>query len=63
LAEEIILENISEQLADNSLNGINSKINYVSLFREKYANITPDTDCYDEEYMKESLGRVAECLA
>lgn len=58
LAEEIILENIEEQLT-SELDTLNRRINYVSLFREKYAEITPEDECYDEEYMKESLARIA----
>ena len=61
LAEEIILENITDQLEED-LDTLNLRINYVSLFKEKYEDITPDDECYDEGYMKESLGRVALCL-
>jgi len=55
------LENISEQLEED-LDPLKVRINYVSLFKEKYASITPDDECYDELYLKESLGRVAECI-
>lgn len=61
LAEEIILENVSEQL-NTELDTLNTRINYVSLFREKYAEITPNDECYDEEYLKNSLGSLATCI-
>ena len=38
LGEEIILENIADQLS-KELDTLNTRINYVSLFREKYAEI------------------------
>ena len=47
LAEEIILENVREQL-NTELDTLNTRINYVSLFREKYAEITPN----DESMMR-----------
>lgn len=58
LAEEIILDNINEQFTAE-LDTLNTKINYVSLFREKYAEINTEDACYDEEYMKNSLGTMA----
>jgi hypothetical protein len=61
LAEEIILESIEEQLT-TELDALNSKINYVSLFREKYAEITPEDAEYDDEYMKQSLANIATCI-
>lgn len=61
LAEDIVLENIEEQLSDE-LNPLETKINYVSLFREKYEALTPDDECYDDSYIKDSLARVATCI-
>ena len=58
LAEEIILESITEQF-EAELDTLNTKINYVSLFKEKYAEITPDDEAYDEEYLKSSLANMA----
>ena len=61
LAEDIILENIEEQLSED-LDPLKTRINYASLFREKYQSITPDDECYDDEYIKESLAKVATCI-
>lgn len=57
LSEDIILNNITDQLNETS-ESINMKINYVSLFRKKYDNISKEDDFYDEEYLKESLGKI-----
>jgi len=54
LAEEIILENISEQL-ENDVQPLHQGINYVSLFKEKYSEIDPSDDFYDKDYMMQSL--------
>lgn len=62
LAEDIILENIETQL-EGTLEPLTARINYISLFREKYANIKPEDDVYDEEYMKQSLANVAAVVA
>ena len=62
LAEDIILENIAEQL-ESGIDTLATRINYVSLFREKYDSITPEMDCYDEEYMKVSMGKVGRLLS
>ena len=62
LAEDIILENIGEQL-DSKLNLLDEKINYVSLFREKYSEVEPSDSYYDDEYLKSSLARVATLIA
>ena len=58
LSEDIVLENISEQLNSKLTDQID-KINYVSLFREKYQGITPDDDYYDKDYMQQSLYKVS----
>lgn len=57
LAEEIVLENIGEQL-EKSNGRLADPINYVSLFREKYENISPDENFYDKDYLFESLDKV-----
>lgn len=62
LAEEIVLESIGEQL-DHGIDTLVERINYVSLFREKYGMITPDLPYYDEEYLKISLGKVGRLLS
>ena len=63
LAEEIVLENIDDQLNNMNADTINQRINYVSLFREKYESLSPDDNCYDEVYVKESLVKVAEVVS
>lgn len=63
LAENIIIENIGEQL-QTDLNVLDdNRINYVTLFREKYGAIEPSDPYYDEEYLKMSLAKVATLLA
>ena len=47
----------------SDLDVFNEKINYISLFRMKYGEISKDDSFYDEEYMKESLARVAEVVS
>lgn len=61
LAEEIIFDNIKEQL-EEELDTINTRLNYVSLFKEKYSQIDSSDDCYDEEYMKDVVARLATLL-
>ena len=58
LSEDIILECIDSQMKEG-ISTINQRFNYITQFREKYAQITPDVNCYDESYMKESLAKVA----
>lgn len=61
LAEEIILENIDQQL-NGSVDDHTDKINYVTLFKEKYNSIDSDMDCYDSDYMRECLDRVTDLV-
>jgi len=60
LAEDIVLDSISEQLEARDPDVISSKINYIRLFREKYSSISPDDDLYDPEAMEEIGERVVE---
>jgi len=41
LAEDIVLTNIRDQL-ESKLNLFTDKMNYITLFREKYSYITPE---------------------
>lgn len=61
LSEEIILENIGKQLEDK-VTGTYDKLNYVSLFREKYSEIDPDDDAYDKDYLYDSLARITKVV-
>ena len=61
LSEEIVLENILEQI-DGKLDVNSSRVNYVSLFREKYESIDSSSPEYDLEYMQDVLGRVCEIV-
>ena len=62
LSEEIILESIGEQL-DSELDLVNPRMNYVSLFKDKYSDISPEDDCYDEEYLKHSLEHISTVIS
>lgn len=57
LAEGIILENITEQLTGD-IDSLTDKVNYVSLFREKYDELDGSEGYYDDDYLKESLARI-----
>jgi len=57
LSEEIILANIKDQL-ESELELFVDKKNYLTLFREKYAEITPENSFYDKSYVQEALERV-----
>ena len=57
LAEEIVLENIREQL-ESEINVLTTRMNYISLFRERYLDIDRDDDYYDKEYLAEALESV-----
>ena len=61
LSEEIVLENIVEQI-NGKLDVNSSRINYITLFREKYESIDADSAEYNLEYMQEVLGRVCEIV-
>ena len=62
LAEEIVLENINQQL-NGKLDDHTDKINYVSLFKDKYSSINPETEYYDMDYMHECLDRVTSLVS
>ena len=49
LCEEIVLENIAEQL-DSKLSEHIDRMNYITYYKEKYENITPENEFYDKEY-------------
>lgn len=61
LSEEIVLENIVEQI-NGKLDVNSSRINYITLFREKYESVDTDSAEYNLEYMQEVLGRVCEIV-
>lgn len=61
LSEEIVLENIKEQL-NGKLDTTSRRINYVTLFREKYENIDTSSDVYNLEYMQDTLARVTDLV-
>jgi len=57
LSEEIILTNIGNQL-DNKITLFTDKINYLSLFKQKYSDIEPEDSDYDKQYIIQSLEKV-----
>ena len=57
LCEEIVLENIAEQL-DSKLSEHIDRMNYITYYKEKYENITPEDEFYDKEYMLQSVSKV-----
>jgi len=61
LSEEIIMTNIRDQLQSN-LDAFSDKINYISLFKEKYATITPESSFYDKNYIQDVLESVTEIV-
>lgn len=62
LSEDIILTNITDQL-ENDFDLFADKINYVSLYRNKYNNITPKNSFYDKEYLAGSLEKISETVS
>jgi hypothetical protein len=58
LSEDIVLENIRQQL-EGKMDIFTDKINYLTLFKEKYSSITPDNSFYDKNYVQDSLERVS----
>jgi hypothetical protein len=62
LAEDIILTNIKDQL-ENKLDLFTDKLNYVTLFREKYSYITPENTFYDKNYIRTALLKVTELVS
>jgi len=59
LSEEIILTNIGDQFSQK-LDVFADNINYISLFRNKYTEITSQTAFYDKNYVRDALTRVSE---
>jgi hypothetical protein len=62
LAEDIILTNIADQL-DGKVDLFTDKINYVTLFRNKYSAITPENSFYDKNYVRTALLKVTDLVA
>jgi succinate dehydrogenase flavin-adding protein (antitoxin of CptAB toxin-antitoxin module) len=62
LAEDIILDSITEQLEGADPDGITSKINYVRLFREKYNSLSPSDEIYDAETVRDIAERVMDTV-
>jgi hypothetical protein len=61
LSEKIVLSNIEEQLSAK-MNLFSDKFNYLSLFKEKYSSVTPESSFYDENYVRNALLRVTELV-
>jgi len=61
LSEEIIMANIREQL-DSQLKLYTERKNYLTLFKEKYAEITPENSFFDKNYLQDSLEKVTELV-
>ena len=61
LSEEIVIENIVEQI-NGKLDVNSSRINYITLFREKYESISEDLPEYNLEYMQEALSNICETV-
>jgi hypothetical protein len=61
LSEEIVLMNIKEQM-EGPTNVFASRINYVTLFRDRYGSVTDSSAYYDKEYLRNSLLRVSELV-
>jgi hypothetical protein len=62
LAEDIILTNIGDQL-ESKLDLFTDKINYLTLFRNKYSYITPENTFYDKNYIRTALLKVTELVS
>jgi hypothetical protein len=62
LAEDIILTNIGDQL-EGKLDLFTDKINYLSLFRSKYSEITPENTFYDKNYIRSALLKVTDLVS
>jgi hypothetical protein len=62
LSEEIILTNITDQLEDK-IDIFTDKINYLTLFRNKYSYITPENTFYDKNYIRTALLKVTELVS
>ena len=61
LSEEIVLMNIREQM-EGPTNVFASRINYVTLFRNRYGSVTESSAYYDKEYLRNALLRVSELV-
>ncbi len=61
LSEDIILTNIGDQLQGKT-DLFTDKINYVTLFRNKYSYITPENSFYDKNYIRTALLRVTDLV-
>lgn len=61
LSEDIILESLGEQL-DSEVNPLSERINYVSLFKEKYDSISETDADYDKAYLEESLSKISNVI-
>jgi hypothetical protein len=61
LSEDIILTNIGDQL-EGKTDLFTDKINYVTLFRNKYSYITPENSFYDKNYIRTALLKVTELV-
>lgn len=61
LSEEIVVENIIEQI-NGKLDVNSSRINYITLFREKYEGISEDLPEYNLEYIQEVLSNICETV-
>jgi len=57
LSEEIILTNIEDQLT-GEMDIFVDKMNYLTLFRTKYTEITSETTFYDKAYVRDALTKV-----
>lgn len=55
LSEEIIFRNIEESIRSKDAE---ERVNYVTLFRNKYKQITPDHPLYNKEYLYDSIGKI-----
>lgn len=55
LSEEIIFKNIEDSIKTKTSE---KRMNYITLFRNKYKEITPDHPLYNKEYLEESLYKI-----
>jgi hypothetical protein len=61
LSEKIVLSNIEEQLSAK-MNLFSDKVNYLSLFKEKYSSVSPESSFYNENYIRNALLRVTDLV-
>lgn len=61
LSEEIILENIKDQMS-SQISVFTERVNYLSLFREKYTRITSEELTYDKDYVRNALMTVTDVV-